>query len=326
MRRCVLAKNHAPAIHSAFTMRRLIIPLLFPALASALTQEFFNEKFEYHWVDGEYVCTSHPNRKINHDLYAEESLAYVDGASLPGTRDIHARTTLTLRHGKMDGDYEATDLDLRLTRRLGDAIAVVGELGLTDVDAENAPRLRDVDRFGIRRIGVGLKCCVVEPKSSGWAVSVTGILGTTHLDPVSGLPSLGAYARGTVNCEYRLTERVTYFVNPGYGIVAARHTLTTGQNDKTPYLDPELTQGLAVKLGDRLSLGIENRMETKFVDLERFDGTAIYLGPSVRYAGRHAAITLAVMPQLWGKPNDPDHLDLTTHEKLEVRLRVAFAF
>lgn len=292
----------------------------------AATQEVAGVKRDVAWQDGEFVCLE-PGFRVEHERYMDpNTLAYVEGAELPASRDLQVASTFTGRYGKSTGDYAAHDLDLRLMRSLGEVMALRLELGFTHVDTGDALPRPAPERLGLHRIGLGVKALGRTPAEDGWATSAVMQMGINQLDPVTGQPAPGFYTGGYTAAEYRLTDKLTYVANFGYDLNTADHILTDGRIDHTLYFNLHLSHGFAYRVTRQFSLGVENRMSTDFVDFERFDATAIYLGPSCHYAAGHTTATLAIFPQLRGKPNHSGRRDLVAHEKLEVRLQLTCAF
>jgi hypothetical protein len=96
----------------------------------------------------------------------------------------------------------------------------------------------------------------------------------------------------------------------------------------------ELDGGIAYFLSQNFTVGIEARNHIKRPPGLEGGGTysALFIGPSLSFAGPNWWAALSVMPQITGsaKSQDnilsPDKLDLNEHEKLEARIVLAFEF
>lgn len=94
----------------------------------------------------------------------------------------------------------------------------------------------------------------------------------------------------------------------------------------------EASFGLTRHLGPRWSVGVEARDHNALPKYERWENTAVYVGPVVRYSRESWWATLTVMPQVYGANfdgNNPDgnrHLELADHERWNIRLLFGFHF
>lgn len=87
--------------------------------------------------------------------------------------------------------------------------------------------------------------------------------------------------------------------------------------------------GLARDVSRQWSLGLELRNENVFPAYDTWENSAIFLGPTVSWRHDKWYAVLAVQPQIlgWNGGGDPDqsrHLDLSHHERLNVRLLLGF--
>ncbi len=87
----------------------------------------------------------------------------------------------------------------------------------------------------------------------------------------------------------------------------------------------ELSFGIARDFGSNWSVGVELRDHNEIPKYERWENTALYLGPVVSYRQEKWYAALTVMPQIFGRnyTGEPDgyrNLELEGHERLNVRL------
>ena len=92
----------------------------------------------------------------------------------------------------------------------------------------------------------------------------------------------------------------------------------------------ELSFGIARDLNTNWSLGIEVRDHNEIPEYERWENTAIYVGPVVNYRQEKWWATLSFMPQVFGRnyTGDPDgyrNLELEGHERYTVRLLIGIS-
>jgi hypothetical protein len=93
----------------------------------------------------------------------------------------------------------------------------------------------------------------------------------------------------------------------------------------------ELTAGLARQLTRRWSLGFEIREHNELPEYDKWENTAVFVGPVVSYRRNGWWAALSVMPQIYGtnfsgNPDQNSHLELEGHERLNVRLLFGFTF
>lgn len=92
----------------------------------------------------------------------------------------------------------------------------------------------------------------------------------------------------------------------------------------------EVDFGIARSIG-RWSVGVEVRDHNELPKYDKWENTAIYVGPAVSYHTGRWWAALSVLPQVYGQnfQGDPDNnhrLDLDGHERINVRLIVGFGF
>ncbi len=89
--------------------------------------------------------------------------------------------------------------------------------------------------------------------------------------------------------------------------------------------------GLSRDLGKNWALGLEFRNDTVLAEYETWESSALFLGPVVSYRQEKWWAALTVMPQIYGWNNSGSqdgnsHLDLSDHERLNIRLLIGFNF
>ncbi len=89
--------------------------------------------------------------------------------------------------------------------------------------------------------------------------------------------------------------------------------------------------GIARDLGKHWALGLELRNENVFPEYEGWENSALFLGPVLSYRQEKWWAALTVMPQIYGWNEDDDedgndHLELSDHERINIRLLIGFNF
>ncbi|HWH68239.1 MAG TPA: hypothetical protein VNT26_02600 [Candidatus Sulfotelmatobacter sp.] len=93
----------------------------------------------------------------------------------------------------------------------------------------------------------------------------------------------------------------------------------------------EVSLGLTRHLGKHWSVGVEARDHNELPQYEKWENTALYVGPVVSYQQEKWWAALTVMPQIYGtnfdgNPSKSDHLELEGHERWNARLIVGIGF
>jgi hypothetical protein len=94
----------------------------------------------------------------------------------------------------------------------------------------------------------------------------------------------------------------------------------------------EFDLGLSYDLGAGFGIGLEARHHSVMFEVDDENGgerdatfSAIFLGPTLSYAGTNWWLTATFMPQITGKADEStDKLDVIEHEKAEARLLFSF--
>lgn len=95
--------------------------------------------------------------------------------------------------------------------------------------------------------------------------------------------------------------------------------------------EAEISVAIARQLSPRWSVGIEARDHNELPNYEKWENTALYVGPVVAYRREKWWAALTVMPQVFGanfdgNPDGNSHLDLQGHERWNARLILGFGF
>jgi len=93
----------------------------------------------------------------------------------------------------------------------------------------------------------------------------------------------------------------------------------------------EASLGITRELTPHWSVGIEARDHNELPEYDRWENTAVYVGPVVSYKQERWWAALTVMPQVYGvnfgeNPDGNTHLELEGHERWNVRLIAGFGF
>lgn len=109
------------------------------------------------------------------------------------------------------------------------------------------------------------------------------------------------------------------------------HATEWGDNFHETEGEVEVSFGLARQLTKRWALGVELRDHNELPEYEKWENTALYLGPVVSYRREKWWAALTVMPQIFGAnfDGDPDgnrHLELEGHERLNIRFLIGIGF
>ncbi len=94
----------------------------------------------------------------------------------------------------------------------------------------------------------------------------------------------------------------------------------------------EISAGLSYSITKHWSIGLEARNHNELPEYEKWENSALYIGPVINYRHEKWWATLTVMPQVWGEtfhgenPDGNRSLELEGHERWNTRLIVGFSF
>ena len=109
------------------------------------------------------------------------------------------------------------------------------------------------------------------------------------------------------------------------------HATEWSDNFHTTEGELEASFGITRDLGKHWSLGLELRDHNELPDYNKWENTALFLGPVVSYRREKWWAALTVMPQIYGANfgADPDgnhRLELEGHERVNIRFLFGFGF
>jgi len=92
----------------------------------------------------------------------------------------------------------------------------------------------------------------------------------------------------------------------------------------------EVSVGVSYELSKHWSIGLEARDHNELPEYEKWENTALYVGPVVSYRQEKWWAALTVMPQVYGanfgeNPDGNTNLELEGHERWNVRLLLGFS-
>ena len=255
----------------------------------------------------------------------ENMFGYSYGADTLPKGKFELYNWTTWRHSKNRGSYDAFDIQFELEYGITDRFQTSTYLVL---DARNQSGLgdeyEDVSRF----------------RWDGVKQSFKYNLLSTYKDPVG----LSLYVEPGYSRYHKVTgERVDEFeletklilqknfledtliwalnVTPEFEWEFPKHEDTEAE------LVLEVTSGLSYRFAPNWFAGLEVRYHTEFPDYAFQEHQAVFLGPNLHYGGQRWWATLAVMPQIWGEPNEGgSHRHFGEHEALEVRVKLGYNF
>jgi len=221
---------------------------------------------------------------------------------------------LTHRSGKDGGTYSAWDLREELEYGMTERLTSSVYLNFRQEHSDKVPGKADTDKFKFKGL------------SSEWRYQI--------LDPQKQPIGISLYAEPTYSGdEFEMEEKL--ILSKRFGdkwITALNVTFEQEWEFEQPKTETalklELTAGVAYRLSNRWSVGIEGRNAREFEDMDFSKRTrnAWFVGPNVRYGTPKWGATLTVLPQVAGSPASKNGLNLQNFERVEVRLLVGVDF
>jgi hypothetical protein len=155
------------------------------------------------------------------------------------------------------------------------------------------------------------------------------------LNPATHAVGLTLYLEPTYNGEdFELEQKIILGQRHGQWKWALNLTHATEWEDhfEEKEGEVEISAGVARLIGKHWSVGLEARNHNELPEYEKWENSALYVGPVVSYRRERWWATLTVMPQIWGdtfhneNPDNNDWLELEGHERWNARLIVGFSF
>lgn len=163
------------------------------------------------------------------------------------------------------------------------------------------------------------------------------------LDPVRNAVGLSLYLEPRIgNGEFELEEKIILGQRFGankewkwaFNAVHATEWKDSEKPGKKTETEGELEfdLGLTREVGKHWNLGVEFRDTNKIPEYDRWEHSALFVGPAINYHRENWWTTLTFMTQVYGDNNkspDPDgnsHFDLEEYERFNARLIIGISF
>lgn len=133
--------------------------------------------------------------------------------------------------------------------------------------------------------------------------------------------------------EAELEEKIILGQRHGKWKWAVNLTHATEWSDNLHDVEGEVegSIGIARDLNKNWSIALEARDHNEIPNYDKWENTAVYVGPTVSYRGENWWIALSVLPQVYGanfgeNPDGNSSLELEGHERVNVRLIFSISF
>ncbi len=255
---------------------------------------------------------------------AENLLGYSYGSETEAKGHTEVYQWVTVRSGKAEGSYRATDLYTEIEHGFTDRLQ--GSLYLTAAHYHivGVNELQNADRTVLTGGRVSLKYALRDPDDDGYGLSVYVEPEYSTVDKVPGdrIDEYGLETKLIFQKEY-LRDRVIYLAN-----VTAEPELAKERGETNHELGLEFSHGVSVHVAKRWYVGLENRWQAEFepIRLSRWSHYATSLGPTVHFDAAQWWFTLSWMPQVTGWPATRHGLALDEYERNEYRLKFGLEF
>ena len=262
---------------------------------------------------------------------------YVRGAETLAAGETELTLWATDRRGKAQGDYDAQDYRLEIERGITDNFQASVYANFAGHHVRGlAPEFADKDRdFAFQGLAAEFKVNVLDPSKHGVGLAFYVEPGWSRIHRISGQRvteyelELKAIAQKNF-LDGRLVWAANLTLEPEWEREA--EVIAVGGADKKweKELAFEASTGLAYRVAQRWSLGVEGRYRSQFPNwtsgLHR-ENYALFAGPTVHYSAGKLGITATYLPQLFGSPHGTGSaLQLGDNESSEFRLKVGYEF
>ena len=262
---------------------------------------------------------------------------YVYGAETLEAGETELTVWATDRRGKGQGHYDAQDYKFEIERGITDNIqaSVYAKFASHHIRGL-APEFADVDRdFDFQGLQAAFKLKALDPSKHGIGVAFYVEPGWTRIHKISGekVTEYELELKAIVQKNF-LDDRLVWATNLTLEPEWEREdeVIAPGVGDKRweKELAFEATTGLAYRVAQHWSLGLEGRYRSQYPDWTnglRRENYAVFAGPTVHYSAGKLGVTATYLPQLFGSPHrDGSALQLDDNEKRELRVKVGYEF
>ena len=271
--------------------------------------------------------------------YADENLfGYVTGAdTLPkGANEVYLWATD--RRDKGQGKYAAQDYRIELERGLTDHLT--GSLylnwrahdidGAAPADETGMPEYPDINRFGFQGVQGSLKYNFLSPYTHPFGLSLYVEPGYSEIFKITGQEQqeMSLETKLIVQKNF-LEDQLIWATNltPEFEVRKFE-----GEDEWETELSFEVTSGVSYRFAPKWFGGLEGRYHSEYPDwpdANTREHYGLFLGPTLHYGAKQWWWTFTYLPQLTGRPSDPNRdedLHLHEHEKRELRMKVGYNF
>ena len=256
----------------------------------------------------------------------ENIFGYTLGAEVIPVNNLEAQQWVTGRFGKADGHYAAYDIKTRLDYGVAENTQASLHVNQRVHDYADVAG-RNLSRWNFSGLQGTLKYMAMSPFLDDYGLAFNFEPGFSLVDRGTG------DSRTEINFDTRvifqknfLDNTMIYAANLAPGFDLVRVPQSSGEKEFVSRFTLEFTQGISYRIMPNWFVGLENRIHTAAPEFEKFDHVDIAVGPALHYGSERWWGTLAVLPQVYGSPSNQGDLDLDRHEKIEVRLKVAYNF
>ncbi len=257
-------------------------------------------------------------------------LADVFGTTVPS--DTHGKGDKELAHewvgrfGRFDGRYSVLDGKTQFGYGVTDWFAMTPGLLTTWASISNVSGLDDHSDLSINGAAVEFKAKILDRSKSGLGIALLAEPNIAWLDGETGSRVRGRGVEFRAAFDWALRpERLFAGVNIAYGLDTATQAGVTERSSGVV-----VSSALSYRFRDAFFVGAEARYERAYegLGLDRLQGEALFIGPTMFFKpSEKIGVTLSWSPQVWGREADAGrHLDLTSFERHQAKLKVAIPF
>jgi hypothetical protein len=251
--------------------------------------------------------------------------------SLPKDR-VEYQQWVSLRSGRAQGSYRAVDLRSGIGKGVTSAFQTTFYLNTFYLNAQDVPdpadpgrHLRHQNHFGVSGGSLEMKYRWLSPYKDPLGLSFLLEPTVNGRDVDKGIDRAGAalQVRAIGQKNFRDDQ----------GVLAANVSLTPQWRDRTRSRENPMTAEGAIGTSYRFArnwfAGLEARNRREFAgrSFGRQSYSAYYAGPTLHYGAQKWWMTLAIMPQVAGRPRSAgESRYLGKQERLEVRMKIGVNF
>ena len=256
----------------------------------------------------------------------ENNFGYAYGTEVMPKGHSEVYQWVTYRSGKADGSYEALDLQTEFERGLTDRLQGSFYVNAIQHHISGVTGFDDRSRFRFNGLQGSLKYSLASPYTDAVGLALYVEPGYNRYSRKSGEREDIYFFETKLLLQKNAMEGALVWVANLTAELEREHAIE--EDEWETELELQFSGGFSYRFAPGWFVGAETLFTSAFerAHPDELGEYAVFAGPNIHYASGRWWATLAVMPQLFGWPENSGSRNLDNFEKVEVRLKVGIDF